>query len=228
MYRHIKVNFTKGLPPFSPDHPTCRASGPSSVTQPSQLNNSVPQVTPPRPPKCRHPNPPNPAAISASEDTIVLASKSGATPCYFYIVSCRDCPYRDHRCTYCICQKQVCFTAESQPNKVLLANYVILLAKWHDKFDPKKRLSVPDAGPSAPRTSVPPIKLRSRSGKKCVIDDTSAPPSPGSDFSIEVASPPPTSRSLKPGSYGPPSKAIPKVVIILHPPKLRAKAKPSS
>ena len=111
---------------------------------------------------------------------------------------------------------------------MLLANYAILLAKWHDKFDPKKHPSIPDAGPSAPCMSVPPIKLRPHLGKKRVIDDTSAPPSPGSDSSIEIASPPPASRGLKPGSYGPPSKAIPEVVIISHPPKLRAKAKPSS
>ena len=224
-YRHIKVNFTKGLPPFSPDHPTRRASGPSSVTQPSQSNDSVPQVTPPRPSKRRRPNPPDPAPILASEDTIVLASKSGATPCYRCVVSCRDCPYRDHRCTRCIRQKQACFTAESRPDKVLLANYAILLAKWHDKFNPKKCPSVLDARPSAPCTSVPPIKLHPHLGKKCVIDDTSAPPSPGSDSSTEVASPPSASRGLKPGSYGSLSKAIPEVVIILHPSKLRAKAK---
>ena len=68
------MNFTKGLPPFSPDHPTRRASGPSSVTQPSQSNDSVPQVTPPRPPKRRRPNPPDPAPASASEDTIILST----------------------------------------------------------------------------------------------------------------------------------------------------------
>ena len=65
-YRHIKVNFTKGLPPFSPDHPTRRASGSSSVTQPSHSHDSVPQVTPPRPPKRRRPNPPDPAPAPAS------------------------------------------------------------------------------------------------------------------------------------------------------------------
>ena len=112
-YRHIKVNFTKGLPPFSPDHPTRRASGPSSVTQPSQSNDSVPQFTPPRPPKRRRPNPPDPAPILSSEDTIILASKSGATPCYCCVISCRDCPYCDYRCTCCIRPKQACFTAES-------------------------------------------------------------------------------------------------------------------
>ncbi|PAV19689.1 hypothetical protein PNOK_0462300 [Pyrrhoderma noxium] len=146
--------------------------------------------------------------ISAFEDTIILASKSGATPCYRCVISYRDCPYCDHYCTHYIRQKQACFIAESHPNKVLLANYAILLMKWHDKFDPKKHPSIPDAGLSAPHTSVPPIKLCPCLGKKHVIDDTSASPSPGLDSSTKIASPPPVSHGLKPGSYGPLSKAI--------------------
>ncbi|PAV17580.1 hypothetical protein PNOK_0606600 [Pyrrhoderma noxium] len=213
---------------MNPSDPDGGPSGSYKRIKPSQSNNSVPQVTPPHPPKRRHPNPPDPAAISASEDTILLASKSGATPCYRCVISCRDCPYCDHCYTHCIRQKQVCFTAESRPDKVLLANYAILLAKWHDKFDLKKCPSVLDAGPSALCTSVPPIKLHPCSGKKHVIDDTSTPLSPGLDSSIEVASPPSAFRGLKPGSYGSLSKAIPEVVIILRPSKLRPKAKPSS
>ncbi|PAV16009.1 hypothetical protein PNOK_0886700 [Pyrrhoderma noxium] len=64
---------------------------------------------------------------------------------------------------------------------------------------------------SAPHTSVSLIKLHSHSSKKCVINDISASPSPGLDSSIEIASPPPASHGLKPGLYGPPSKAIPKM-----------------
>ena len=111
---------------------------------------------------------------------------------------------------------------------MLLANYAILLVKWHDKFDPKNHSSIPAARLSASHMSVPPIKLHPHSGKKCIINNISTPPFPGSDSFIEVASPLSTSCGLKLSLYGPPSKAIPEMVIISHSPKLQAKAKPSS
>ena len=117
------------------------------------------------------------------------------------------------------------FTVESCPDKVLLANYMILLTKWHNKFNPKKYLSTLDTRLSAFYTSIPLIKLHSHLFKKYIINDTFAPLSSSLDFSIKIASSLSTFCDLKPDLYSFSFKIIPKIIIISHSSKLWAKAK---
>ena len=102
LYRHIKVSFTEGFPPFSSNHLTYQANSFSFMTQLTWPNDSMPQVTSLCPLKYWHPDPSDPAPVLVSKNTIILASKSGVTLCYCYIISYRDCLYYDHHYTYYI------------------------------------------------------------------------------------------------------------------------------
>ena len=79
------------------------------MTQPIWLNDFVPQVTSSYSPKCYCSNFPDSALVLVFENTIVLASKSGVTLYYCYIISYRDYLYYNYCYTYYIYQKQAYF-----------------------------------------------------------------------------------------------------------------------